>query len=422
MRDGFTQANAFLTVTTPLGADQLLLDAFEGTEAISQPFRFSLSMRSTSTSLDAAAVVGATATVKIKLGTGPARYFSGIVSRFLHAGGDREFSTYSAELVPKLWLLTLSRNRMIYQNKTAAVIVKAVLAEFGVTIQDKLTATYASREYCVQHDETALEFISRLMEEEGIFYFFTFADGTHTMVLADASSAHVDCTNGAALRYFPYGGGREMTDAVTRFEHESRLVAQKHATSDYDYLNPSTALAAEHSAAAGKGSMFEYPGGHKVVADGTARSKIRVEAEQAQSAVSRGQSFCYSLTSGTKFTLSGHSRAALNASHVVRAVSHSASNDHYNNSFEAFLSAVPFRPPRTTRRPVVAGSQIAVVVGSSGEEIWTDKHGRIKVQFIWDQTGTKNENSSCWVRVSQGWAGQGWGSLFIPRIGQEVVV
>jgi type VI secretion system secreted protein VgrG len=422
MREGFTQANAFLSVSTPFGADSLILDALEGTEAISQPFRFSLSMRASSTSLDPATIVGAVATVTIKLGSAPARYISGIVSRFLHSGGDREFSAYSAELVPKLWLLTLTRDRKIWQNKTAADIIKAVLGEYGVTFDAKLTATYKSREYCVQLDETAFEFISRLMEEEGIFYFFTFTNGTHTMVLADATSAHTDCTNAAALKYYPHLGGRERTDTVNRFEFESRLVAQKHGLGDYDYLQPSTALNAEHAAATGKGTQYEYPGGHTVVADGTARAKIRVEAEQVQSAISRGQSFAYALTAGTKFTLSGHSRTTLNAAHVVRTVTHSASQGHYSNSFEAFPATVPFRPPRVTPRPRVAGSQIATVVGSSGEEIWTDKHGRIKVQFPWDRVGTKNENSSCWVRVSQSWAGQGWGALFIPRIGQEVVV
>ncbi len=422
MRDGFIQANAFLTVTTPLGANQLLLDAFEGTEAISQPFRFSLSMRSMSSSLDAAAVVGAVATVKLKLGSGPARFISGIVSRFVHSGGDREFSVYSAELVPKLWLLTLTRNRVIWQNKTTPEIIKAVLGEYAVTFSDKLTGTYTAREYCVQHDETAFEFISRLMEEEGIFYFFTFADGAHTMVLADATSAHVNCPDAAALKYFPQLGGRDMIDTVSRFEFESRLVAQKHGVGDYDYLNPSTSLTAEHAGTAGKGTRYDYPGGHSVLADGKARAKIRVEAEQVQSAISRGQSFAYALVAGTKFTLSGHTRASLNAAHVLRAVHHSASHEHYSNSFEAFPATVPFRPPRVTPRPRVAGSQIATVVGSSGEEIWTDKHGRIKVQFPWDRVGTKNENSSCWVRVSQIWAGQGWGALFIPRIGQEVVV
>lgn len=422
MRTGFTQSNAFLSVTTPFGANELLLDAFEGFESISQPFRFSLSMRSASPSLDAATIVGASVTVKLALGNGPSRYFNGIVSRFLYSGGDREFAAYSAELVPKLWLLTLSRNRVIYQNKTAADIIKAVLGEFGITFDAKLTATYPTREYCVQHDETAFDFISRLMEEEGIFYFFSFADGTHTMVLGDAASAHVDCTDGAALRYHPHGGGRDMIDVVGRLESESRLVAMQYTSNDYDYLQPSTSLLADQSGATGKGALFDYPGGHNVVADGTQRAKVRVEAEQVQSAISRGQSFCYALTAGTKFTLSGHSRAALNASHVVRSVTHSASNEHYSNGFEAFLATVTFRPPRITARPRVAGSQIATVVGSSGEEIWTDKHGRIKVQFPWDRLGKKDENSSCWVRVSQTWAGQGWGALFIPRIGQEVVI
>lgn len=422
MRDGFTQSSAFLSVSTPLGADKLLLDRFEGTEAISQLFRFSLTMRSDSSALDAATIVGAGATVTLKLGSAPARYFNGIISRFVHSGGDREFSAYSAELVPKLWLLTLTRNRVIWQNKTAAEIVKAVLAEYAVTISDKLTGTYASREYCVQHDESAFEFISRLMEEEGIFYYFTFADGAHTMVLADATTAHTDCPNAAALKYHPQTGGRDMIDTINRFEFESRLVAQKHALGDYDYLQPSTALAAAHAAATGKGAQYEYPGGHNVVAKGTARAKIRVQEQQVQSAVSRGQSFAYALAAGTKFTLSGHTRAALNTAHVVRAVNHSADHEQYSNSFEAFAATVPFRPPRVTPRPRVAGSQIATVVGSNGEEIWTDQHGRIKVQFPWDRVGTNNENSSCWVRVSQIWAGQGWGALFIPRIGQEVVI
>jgi len=405
-----------------LGANALLLDAMEGTEGISQPFRFSLSMRGSSTSLDASTIVGASVTVTLKLGTGASRYFNGICSRFLHIGGDREFSAYSAEIVPKLWLLTLSRGRTIYQNKTAAEIIKAVLGEFGVSFSDKLKGTYTAREYCVQHDETAFEFMSRLMEEEGIFYFFTFADGAHTMVLADATSAHVDCTGAAALKFHPAANTRERIDMVQRFEFESRLVAQKFTLNDYDFEKPSTALKGENSGTAGKGTQYEFPGGKKAVADHNARAKLRVEAQQVQAAISRGQSFCYALTAGTKFTLSGHPRAALNAAHVVRSVTHSASNEHYSNSFETFPATVPFRPPRITPRPRVAGSQIATVVGPSGEEIWTDKHGRIKVQFAWDTVGKKDDTASCWVRVSQTWAGQGWGALFLPRIGQEVVV
>lgn len=422
MRTGFTQANAFISVTTPFGADELLLDLCQGSESISQPFQFSLSMRSASTSLAAATIIGASVTVKLALANGPTRYINGIASRFMHLGGDREFSSYYAEIVPKLWLLTLSKDRIVYQNKTAADIIKAVLDKFAVTYDAKLTATYTSREYCVQYDETAFDFISRLMEEEGIFYFFTFTNGGHKMVLGDATSAHVACTDAATLRYGPGVGGRNMVDVITRFEFESRLVSLKHTFSDYNYLTPTTALLADNSASAGKGEQYEYPGGHQVLADGTQRAKIRVEADQVESNVAHGDSYCYPLTAGTKFTLADHFRTDLNISHVVRTVTHTASNEKYTNGFEVFPATVPFRPPRVTARPRVAGSQTAFVVGPSGEEIWTDEHGRIKIQFHWDRVGKKDENSSCWVRVSQAWAGQGWGSLFLPRIGHEVVV
>jgi type VI secretion system secreted protein VgrG len=422
MRTGYKQTNSTLTVTTPFGADELLLDAFHGVEAVSQPFKFSLAMRSANTGLDPALIIGASVTVKFALPAGPVRYFNGIVSRFMHAGGDKAFSSYSAELVPSLWLLTLSRDRVIYQNKTAADIIKAVLGGFGVTFDAQLTGTYGSREYCVQYDETALEFISRLMEEEGIFYFFTFTNGGHTMVLGDSASVHIACTDAAALRYFPDQGGRREMDVVNQLEYESRLVAQKFEYSDYNYLTPSTALLTESSGAKGKGKQFEYPGKHAVLADGTQRAKVRSEASQVDGAVCRGTSYCYPLSAGKKFTLSGHSRTALNTALVLRVVTHAASNDQYSNAFEAFPATVPFRPPRVSPLPRVSGSQTALVVGPSGEEIWTDKHGRIKVQFHWDRVGVKDENSSCWVRVSQSWAGLGWGSLFLPRIGQEVVV
>jgi len=422
MRTGFSQATSVLSVTTPLGADVLLLDAFEGVEAVSQPFKFILTMRSDQTGLDPTAIVGKSVTVKMAVPSGPERYFNGIVSRFLHSGGDTTFSSYSAELVPTLWLLTLSRDRIIHQNKTAPDIIKAVLGEFAVTFDAKLTGTYGTREYCVQYDETSFEFISRLMEEEGIFYFFTFSNGGHTMVLGDSTSAHVACSDAATLRYFPSQGGARMIDVVDQLHYENRLVSQKFEYSDYDYLQPSTPLLAEVSGASGKGKRFEYPGNHTVVADGKQRATVQSEGSQLNVAGCRGTSYCYPLVAGTKFTLSEHKRTALNTSWILRSVTHKASTVSYNNAFEVFAATVPFRAPRVTPLPRVAGSQTALVVGPSGEEIWTDEHGRIKVQFHWDRVGVKDENSSCWVRVSQTWAGLEWGSLFLPRIGQEVVV
>lgn len=422
MREGFEQTNSALSITTPFGANKLLLDSFQGTEAISVPFRFSLSMRAAAADLDPATIVGAVVTVKLAPKDCPTRYFSGIVSRFMHAGGNKAFAFYTAEMVPTLWLLSLSRDRKIYQNKTALDIIKAVLGEYSVTFEAKTTATYGTREYCVQFDETALDFISRLMEEEGIFYFFKFSDGSHTMVLADASSAHLAGSDATTLTYFPDQGARISIDVVTQLDFESRLVVQKIEVSDFDYLKPTTALLAESSGTLGKGKVFSFPGKHDVVGDGTTRAKVFVESMQAQGKICRGTSYCYPLVAGNKFTLSGHPRAALNTALVVKQIAHSATTEHYSNGFEAFPLTVPFRPPRQTAIPRVAGSQTAMVVGPSGEEIWTDKHGRVKVQFHWDRVGVKDENSSCWVRVSQSWAGVSWGSLFLPRIGQEVVV
>ena len=423
IRTNFKQTNNILSVTTPLGTDVLLLDSFQGTEAISQLFKFNLTMRASSATLDPSKIVGENVTIKIApTGGAPMRYFHGMVSRFMHAGGNTAFTFYTAEVVPTLWVLSLSRDRKIYQTKSASDIIKAVLAEFSITYQSKLTGTYKSRDYCVQYDETALEFISRLMEEEGIFYFFNFTSSGHTMVLGDSTSAHVSCTDASALRYHPDQGAPPMIDVVNHMEYESRLVVQKFEYSDYDYLNPSTALKTESSGAKGKGKVFEYPGKHAVVTDGTKRAKVRNEASQANVAVCRGTSYCYPLSAGKKFTLSAHPRTTINTALVLRMVNHSASNSHYTNGFEAFAATVPFRPPRISPLPRVSGSQTALVVGPKGEEIWTDKYGRIKVQFHWDRVGVKDDKSSCWVRVSQAWTGVSWGALFLPRVGQEVVI
>jgi type VI secretion system secreted protein VgrG len=422
MREGFTQKNAVMRVSTPFGDDALMLDTFHGVEAISQPFKFSLSMRGADATLDPAIIIGAITTVTLQVPKGPMRYFSGIVSRFLYAGGDNAFSVYTAEMVPALWLLTLSRDRKIYQNKTAAEILKEVLGDFAVVFDDQLTGTYGSREYCVQYDETAFDFIARLMEEEGIFYFFTFAEGAHTMVLADAAKAHVACTKAADLKYFPDQDGRRRMDVVNQLEFENRLVTQKFEYSDFNYLTPTTALLAQVDGAKGKGKLFDYPGKHDVAADGTRRATVRSEASQQRSSACRGTSYCYPLTAGTKFNLTGHPRSSLNTALILQSVTHWASPAQYCNAFDAFEATVPYRTPRHTALPRVSGSQTALVVGPSGEEIWTDDHGRIKVQFHWDRLGANDDKSSCWVRVAQSWAGKGWGSLFLPRIGQEVVI
>ena len=422
MTDNFAQTNTFLKVTTPFGSDELVLDAMEASEGISEMFKLMLHMRSLSSDLDASKIIGNAVTVKLEIKDGPKRYFNGIARRFIQSGGEDGLAHYSAEIVPKLWLLTLSSDRAIYQTKTIPDIIKAVLGEFAITFEAKLTGTYTALDYCVQHDETAFAFISRLMESAGIFYFFTFKDGAHTMVLADAGTAHLACTDGDTVRFFPETGTDHMIDTIASFELENRLVTLKHSQGDYDPLKPSTDLDASASGQLGKGEMLDWPGKHLTVADGNALAKLRVEASQLQAQEFRGNGYVYPFTAGTKFTLSGHFRSSLNTSHVLRRIHHSARNDLYRNRFDAFAATVPFRPPRLTPLPRVAGSQTALVVGPANEEIWTDKEGRVKVQFFWDRLGKKDEKSSCWVRVAQSAAGKGFGTLFMPRIGQEVVI
>jgi type VI secretion system secreted protein VgrG len=422
MTAGYTQTKNFLSVTTPFGTDELVLDEMKAFEGISEMFSLTLHMRSMDSGLDATKVIGNAITVKLEIPDGPKRYFNGIVTRFIQSGGEDGMANYSAEVVPKLWLLTLSTNRAIWQTKAVPDIIKDVLGEFGITFEANLTGTYTVLDYCVQHDETSFAFISRLMEAAGIFYFFTFKDGAHTMMLADATTAHITCTDAATVRFFPEAGTDHMIDTIASFELENRLVTMKHSQGDYDPLNPSTALDSTASGTVGKGEWLDWPGKHTSVATGNALSKLRVQASQLPAQELRGNGYVYPFTAGTKFTLTDHFRTSLNTSHVLRRVHHSARNDMYRNRFETFLATVPFRPPRLTPSPSVAGSQTAIVVGPANEEIWTDKEGRVKVQFFWDRVGAKDEKSSGWIRVAQSAAGKGYGTLFMPRVGQEVVI
>ena len=421
MREGFLQHNAFLTVQTALGPEDLLLDTFQATEGLSRLFACSLTMRSPLDTIKGADLIGTSATVTLQRPEKNARLFNGIVSRFTYLGSNQDFATYTLELVPRMWLLTLGRDRVIYQNLSTPDIVQKVLGDFAVDCRTALEGTYAPREYCVRYDETAFDFVSRLMEEEGIFYFFTFTADSHTLVLADSKSAYESCPNAQELLVRSGEGGVGHTHSVTRFESDARLVTKDHEVDDYDFLTPDTSLLAKNSAKAGRGSDYEFPS--RVAASAaSARARIRQEEHQVGSQSGRGDSHCHYLTPGTTFKLKEHPRADLNDEYVVHSVHHHAENENYSNSFETLPLNTPFRPPRLTPRPVVAGSHTARVVGPSGHEVWTDQHGRIKVQFPWDRLGKKDDKSSCWMRVSQIWAGEGWGALFLPRIGQEVVV
>jgi len=422
----WTQDKTYISISTPLGANKLLLRSFAGEERISELFHFSLRMQSETLDLDFTQIVGKSATIGVLLTDGSTRYVNGVVSRFVQAGADQRFATYHAELVPWLWMCDLTANCQIFQNKSTPDIVKQVFSDLGFTdFKDSLTGTYDPREYCVQYNETAFAFVSRLMEDEGIYYYFEHADGKHTLVLADDSVSSAAVPGAATVAYGTYTNW-EQQNLVTRCDLEQRVISGKFALDDFNFETPSTdLLASVDSTVATDGSkrrIYEYPGGFIASAKGEARAKLRIEACEQPARILRGDSRCRAFLPGYKFTLEKHYRTDANADYVLSAISHSASWDDYTNSFEAFPAAVPYRPARRTRKPFIPSTQTALVVGKSGEEIWTDQYGRIKVQFHWDQLGKNDENSSCWIRVAHGWAGKSWGQMFLPRIGQEVVV
>ena len=419
----FVQTALPVHITTPFGANKLLVRSFRGEEAISELFRYDLELYSEDASLDFTQIVGKAVTLQIQLSDGSFQYVNGIVGRFTQAGRDERFTTYLAELRPSLWMLTMSTDCRIFQNKNSLDIVKQVFSGLGFSdFSDKTTASLSAREYCVQYRETAFAFVSRLLEEEGISYYFDHDASKHTMVLVDDSSSWGACPGLTSARYVGAEPKYDSDDMVVDCEIDQAVTAGEFKSDDYNFTIPSTQLLATASGSDTSRSIYEYPGLYTAQSDGETIASRRLATLQTEAKTLRGSSLCRSFHAGCKFTLANHYRSDLNASYVLRRLTVRGTQDDYSNSFEAFPAETTFHPPQITPRPVIAGTQTAAVVGKAGEEIWTDQYGRVVVQFHWDQLGTSDEKSSCWVRVAQGWAGNLWGSIFIPRIGQEVVV
>jgi len=436
----YTQENRLIKLETPLGDDVLLLQGFTGSEGISRLFTFHLDLLSENDKIDFKKIIGQDVSIRILLTDGSdERYFSGVVSRFGQAGSGTRLTNYQMEVVPWLWFLTRNADCRIFQNVTVADIIKKVFDNHGFS-QDKykfsLTGSYEKLDYCVQYRETDFNFVSRLMEENGIFYYFTHDKGKHTMVLADSDAEYQPCPNQASVNYQHAAGALESDDVITSWSRAEELRTGKYSLTDYNFEKPSLNLMcnAPTLTSVGNNSRFEiydYPGDFQDKARGSSLVKVRMEEEEACFTVISGSSTCRAFTSGYKFDLKEHYRDDANDSYLLTEVQHVATMGsyaqgetpaHYSNHFTCIPASVPFRPPRVTPKPFVQGPQTALVVGASGEEITVDKYGRVKVQFHWDRLGQKNENSSCWIRVSQPWGGQGWGATWIPRIGQEVVV
>ncbi|HEV3040172.1 MAG TPA: type VI secretion system tip protein TssI/VgrG [Candidatus Angelobacter sp.] len=420
----FVQGTRAFTLTTPLGADKFILKSFQGEERISSLFHYHLELLSQDDSIDFTQIVGKNITITIELpGASDKQYVNGVVGRFSQAGKSSRFTTYFAEVYPWFWLLTMNASHQIFQNKSAVDIIKQVFSDLGFTdFKDSTTKTYSTREFCVQYGETAFDFVSRLMESEGICYFFDHSSSTHTMVLADDSSAWLTLPGLTTVQASASGRSWETADAVLECQVEQQVVVGQFKSDDYNFTTPSTDLLATASGSDTSRSIYAFPGEYLTASDGETVTSLRLDALQAPGKILKGSSMCRAFHAGAKFTLANHYRSDTNTDYVLSSITHQGDQEQYSNAFEAFPVATVFHPLQVTPKPKIVGSQTALVVGKSGEEIWTDQYGRIKCKFYWDQSSASDETSSCWIRVAQGWAGKAWGSIFVPRIGQEVVV
>lgn len=434
----YTQMGRLLNINTPLGEDVLLLISFTGVEQISGLFSFDLEMSSTSDAIDPTQIVGSNVSIAMRLVDDTFRYFNGFVSRFLYIGSDDRIHHYRARIVPWLWFLTRTTDCRIFQSKTVPQIVEQVFTDLGFTDFDDsgITGSHPALDYCVQYRETDFNFISRLLEQEGIYYFFRHENGKHTLVMADQNDAFQDC---------PENNVEFTQEAdfnhIIAWEHCYEFRSGRYSQTDYNFETPSmNLLTSENTVLKLNGvsqfDLYDFPGAYGKKSDGDALAKVRMEEDEASYDTVVGLSRCRTFYAGGKFTLTKHaSNQEVGKTYVVATVEHRAKlagayttgatgggQVGYQNSFTCIPATATYRPRRTTPKPVVKGVQTAVVVGPAGEEIYTDKYGRVKVQFFWDREGNMDEKSSCWLRVSQTWAGNGWGSMFIPRIGHEVII
>lgn len=440
----FMQDERLFRLDTPLGSDVLLFKDMEGQEGISQLFSFHLNLLSEKPDISFKNIIGKSVTIIIDLQDGKYRYINGIVSEFyqLSAGdpstSNNLLSHYTATVVPFLWLLTRTTDSRIFQHKSVPDIVEKIFGDNGV--QDyklSLKGSYSPRDYCVQYRESDFNFVSRLMEEEGIFYYFQHEDGKHTLILADDASEHKTCPEQGAARCKPHEGATYEEDMIDSLHVKQEIRAGKYTLNDFNFEMPNTSLKLEEPSnqklGPGEREYYDYPGLYGKKSEGDNLSKIRMQEEEAQITTCYGASNCRAFTSGYKFKLEDFYRRDMNnKDYILTRVRHTGSQTYsigesdsgatYKNEFTCIPSDVPFRPVRVTPKPFVRGAQTAIVVGPSGEEIYPDKYGRVKVQFHWDREGAKDDKSSCWIRVSQLFAGAGWGAMFIPRIGHEVVV
>jgi len=433
-----------VTFRTPLG-EALQFHRLVGREALSQAYAFDLDLLGSSNAIDPKALLGKPATVVMETESGTPRYLAGLVTRFGLSQEDDRQAFYRMRLRPWLWLATRRSDFRIFQDQTVPEIVSAVLGRYGHPMEQKLSRSYRPWTYCVQYHESDFDFISRLCEHEGIYYHFRHEAEQHVLVFADdIASSHAPLPGGETVRYHPHEkagmtGGLEASERIYEWAQAEEIRPGHHFRNDYDFEKPQADLASRRQMPPGHAhdafEQYEWPGDYLQHDDGETYARIRTEEQLSQRSRVSGRSNLRALAPGHTFRLRDHPREDQNRQHLLLAVDYELQENLQASeganagegsvqrfAFEAQPTSYAWRPRRSTPKPRTRGPQTAVVVGPEGEEIWTDRYGRIKVQFHWDRIGQRDENASCWLRVSTAWAGATFGAAALPRIGQEVIV
>ncbi len=420
---------------------KLFVHNMEGIEELGRPFEYDLALASSDIKADLTAWLGAKCKLSITSPGGSKRYFNAIIARAVYDGLVGGANHYRLELRPWIWLLSRVQDCKIFQNKAVFDIITGLFRDAGFTdFQDKRQNQAGSQtlEYCVQYNETSLAFVTRLMEKYGIYYYFTHDEtGTHTLVFADDPNSHTALTDSIPW-VFQQTQHTTVEDHIWQWTADQGLVPGKTTFNDYNFTTPSADLKAtslKQSTHPYSGfEVYEFPGPYLNVSDGTKIADVRMQRMFAETLTLQGVTNSRKMYTGCRFTLKGFQDSGQNREYLVvstkyllgEAAGAPTTEGNIADAFQCTFHCIPvdvqFRLHEITPAPLMHGPQTAKVVGKSGDEITTDQYGRIKVKFPWDRSSAQDDTASCWIRVAQIWAGQNWGGMFIPRVGQEVVV
>jgi len=441
MPELFDDTDHPVSFESPLGGG-LVVQSMSGDEALGRLFNYNLELLSQDFELHFDQVVGQQVTVSVELPEDK-RHFNAFITEFRYLGHTDRYARYQATLRPWFWFLTRTSDCKIFQEMKVPDIIKEVFRENGMShFEDRLTGSYRDWEYCVQYRETDFNFVSRLMEQEGIYYYFEHFEDRHVLVLTDDMGTHKPFPNFETIPYCPPTGQMsvQVDDHLQHWAVTQSIQPEQYAIQDFDFKKPRVDMlsrfnqAGNHDYPIGDPEIYDYPGEYVEPDDGVNYVEIRLQELRGQFERVNAGGPCRGLSAGCLFALEDYPREDQNKEYMVLSVSHQINDTSYISSgggsseelyrcqVSVMDSEIPYRQVRSTPKPIVQGPQTAIVVGPDNEEIYTDEFGRVKVQFHWDRYGQKDENSSCWIRVSQLWAGAKWGAMHIPRIGQEVIV